>query len=72
MAPPAFKVVEFPVQIVPVFTVTAPPGLTVTVAVVTAEHVPAEPVMVYVVVLPGFAVTLAPVVELKPVAGDQV
>ena len=48
-------------------------GLTVTVAVVVPTQPAAEvPVMVYVVVEAGLAVTLAPVVALKPVAGDQV
>src|SRR5262249_25466852 len=47
-------------------------GLTVTVTCAVAEHPPDVPVTVYVVVLAGLAVTEDPVVELNPVAGDQV
>ena len=48
-------------------------GFTVTVTVADLKQ-PVEvvvPVTVYVVVAAGFAVTTAPVVLLKPVAGDQ-
>ena len=47
-------------------------GFTVTVAVVVLVHPPVVPVMVYVVVVAGLAVTLDPVVALNPVAGLQV
>ena len=48
-------------------------GLTVTVTVAVEVHPAAlVPVIVYVVVDAGFAVTLAPVVALNPVAGDHV
>ncbi len=47
-------------------------GFTVTVVVVVFTHPNAlVPVIVYVVVPVGLAVTLVPVVALKPVAGDQ-
>ena len=47
--------------------------LTVTVDVVELKQVVdvLVPVIVYVVVVEGFAVTVAPVVALKPVAGDH-
>ena len=62
-----------PLQMVVGGTVTVNEPLTVTVAVVVPVHPDAlVPVMVYVVVEAGLAVTLAPVVALKPVAGDQV
>jgi hypothetical protein len=49
----------------------SPAANTVTVEVAVPEpHVPL-PVTVYVVVVAGVAVTVAPVVALKPVAGDQ-
>ena len=45
---------------------------TVTTAVAVFKHPLTEvPVIVYVVVVVGFAVTLAPVVALNPVLGDQ-
>jgi hypothetical protein len=45
---------------------------TVTTAVVVFKQLfTAVPVIVYVVVVVGFAVTLAPVVALSPVLGDQ-
>jgi hypothetical protein len=48
-------------------------GLTFTVTVVVLLHPPAvDPVTVYVVVLVGEAVTVAPVVEERPDAGLQV
>jgi len=50
------------------------PGVTMTVTVVEPEapHPVFKPMTVYVVVEVGFAVTVAPDVELRPVAGDQV
>ena len=47
--------------------------LTVTVDVVELKQVVdvLVPVIVYVVVVKGFAVTVAPVVALRPVAGDH-
>ena len=50
-------------------------GLTITVMVAVFEHVESlmsVPVIVYVVVLEGFAVTVAPVVEDRPVEGLHV
>jgi hypothetical protein len=46
-------------------------AFTVTVTVEMPVQPPVVPVTVYVVVLVGEAVTVAPVVALKPVAGDQ-
>lgn len=46
--------------------------LTVTVAVVVPVQEPEEPVTVYTVVTEGLAVTVEPLTELSPVAGDQV
>jgi hypothetical protein len=53
---------------------TVPSGLsiTVTVTVVELEQLPVVPVTVYVVVTVGFALTVAPVVIERPVAGLQV
>ena len=54
------------------FTLTVGNGKTVTVAVaVFKQPLAAVPVIVYVVVVVGLAVTLAPVVALSPVLGDQ-
>jgi len=48
-------------------------GLTETITVaVLLQPAPLNPVTVYVVVEPGFAVTVAPVVADKPVEGDHV
>ena len=47
-------------------------GFTVTVEFAELEQPDVVTVTVYVVVLVGFAVTLAPVVEDKPPAGDHV
>ena len=70
-APEAVSVAEAPAQIVGEFTVTTGFGLTVTVDVVVPVHPDNVPVIVYTVVAVGVAVTLAPVVEESPVAGDQ-
>lgn len=51
--------------------VTTGIGLTVTVVVAVLEQAPFVPVTVYVVVVVGLAVTVAPVVADNPVAGDQ-
>ena len=61
-----------PMQYGPVLLAVAEAAFTVTVAF--AEVVPQEPtpVTVYVVVVAGDAVTLAPVVALNPVAGVHV
>lgn len=68
----AVKVVELPLQI-NVFGVTVTViGVTVTVTVWEDEQLPVVPETVYVVVVVGLAVTDAPLVEDKPVAGDQV
>lgn len=62
-----------PVQIVTEGQVITGVGFTVTVAVVVPTQPAAlVPVMVYVVVAVGLAVTPAPVVALSPVAGDHV
>jgi hypothetical protein len=72
-APVAVKTALDPTQMVAGGQVINGNGFTVTVAVVVLLQPAAlVPVMVYVVVEPGFAVTLAPVVADKPVAGDQV
>jgi len=72
LAPVAVNVAEAPEQMVALFTVTVGLGLTVTVAVAVEVQPAAEvPVIVYVVVAAGLAVTLEPVVADKPVAGDQ-
>lgn len=71
VAPVALRVADPPAQIVPApVTVTAGSGLTVTtIEAVLEQLLPFVPVMVYVVVAIGFAVTEAPFVELNPVAG---
>ena len=61
-----------PLQILGELTVTVGNGKTVTTAVaVFKQPLAAVPVIVYVVVVVGLAVTLAPVVALSPVLGDQ-
>jgi hypothetical protein len=52
--------------------VTTGRGFTTTVTVAVPEQAPVVPVTVYVVVVAGLAVTVAPVVADKPVAGVQV
>jgi hypothetical protein len=69
-APVAVSVVELPLQIVAGRTVTV--GLLTTVTVVVSEFTQpfaSVPVIVYCVVLGGLAVTVEPVVALKPVPG---
>jgi hypothetical protein len=74
VAPLAVKLVPTPEH------TEADEGVTVTVGVVLTVmatdwvelHEPLVPVTVYVVVEPGVAVTVAPVVALKPVEGLQV
>ncbi len=62
-----------PLQMLGELTVTVGNGKTVTVAVaVFKQPLAAVPVIVYVVVVVGFAETLVPVVVLRPVLGDQV
>jgi len=56
---------------VELLTATMGKGFTVTVVVPDAVQVPTVPIIVYVVVAPGFAVTTLPVVELSPVPGFQ-
>lgn len=72
-APEAVKLVVLPAQItVPLFTtVMVLIGGTVMVTVRVVEQEPLVPVTLYVVVTAGEAVTTAPLVELRPVAGDQ-
>lgn len=64
--------VDAPAQIVPELTVTTGNGVTVTVEVAVLLQPEVVPVIVYVVVEDGFAVTLAPVVDDSPVEGDHV
>jgi hypothetical protein len=72
LAPLAVSVALCPMQMVGFgVTVTTGIGFTVTVTCAVAVHPRTSPVTVYVVVVVGFAVTVAPVVELKPVAGDH-
>jgi hypothetical protein len=69
-APVAARVVEAPAQIVtsvPAFTVGN--GFTVRVLLTVPEQPLAVPVIVYVVVVIGDAITVAPVVALRPVEG---
>ncbi len=62
-----------PLQMLGEFTLIVGNGKTVTVAVaVFKQPLAAVPVIVYVVVVVGFAETLVPVVVLRPVLGDQV
>lgn len=71
-APLAVNGVLVPVQMVVDGTLTIGNGFTVTVTVPVFTHPAAlVPVIVYVVVAVGLAVTLAPVVALNPVAGDH-
>ena len=72
-APMAVKLTLSPEQIVGDKGVTEIPGTLVTVTVTFALDVqPAEvPVTVYVVVLAGLAVTIAPLVAERPLAGLQ-
>lgn len=72
MAPLAVSVVEAPVQMLAFGETVRLIGVTVTVTFADAEHEPFVPVTVYVVVVVGLAVTVAPVVADNPVAGDQV
>lgn len=69
-APFAVKGTDAPAQIVELAGVTfiIRAGTTVIVTVVSAVQVPLVPVTVYVVVDAGAALTVAPVVELRPAA----
>jgi hypothetical protein len=73
VAPPALNNTALPEQ--RVFdiglTVTVGTVVTLTEAVAVAEQVPVVPVIVYIVVIDGFAVTVLPEVALSPVAGAQ-
>lgn len=73
LAPLAVKVALLPAHMVTLAGVTETVGtvFTVTTTVVDPEHPPVVPVTVYVVVAVGEAVTVAPVVPLKPVEGDH-
>ena len=72
-APLAVNVAQFPEQIVAGGTVTVGFGLIDTVIVaVDVQPAALVPVIVYVVVAVGQALTVAPVVALNAVAGDQV
>jgi len=73
-APVRLTVLPAHTVLVELLAVTAVgPGFTMTVTVVEpgTPHPVFKPVMVYVVVEVGSAVTVAPVVLLKPAAGDQ-
>jgi len=71
-APLAVNVVLPPGQMAAEGQVIVGKGLIVTVVVpVPTQPAALVPVIVYVVVAAGFAVTLVPVVALNPVAGDQ-
>jgi hypothetical protein len=74
VAPDAVSVVVAPLQIVAglAFANTVGVGFTVTVVVKDEEQDPDAPFTVYTVVTVGFAITLAPLVELRPVAGLHV
>ena len=74
LAPEAVKVVEPPIQMatsLPPLTVGRALTVTTTWSVFTQPFA-SVPVSVYVVVAVGLAVIEAPVVALKPVAGDHV
>lgn len=73
-APLAVSVVELPAQIVTEVgeTVTLGEAFTVIVDVAVFVQPLAVPVTVYVVVVVGEAVTVAPVVVFNPVPGDHV
>ena len=71
LAPVAVSVVDCPAQMDAGGTEMTGGGFTVTVTCAVAVHPFLVPVTVYVVVLVGVAVTLAPVVALNPVAGDH-
>jgi len=73
-APPAFSTILLPEHIAGFegTTVTFSDAATVTVTVCVLVHPAEVPVTVYVVVEPGLAVTVAPVVALRPVPGDHV
>jgi hypothetical protein len=73
--PPAVASVQVVVR--PWHIAVLPPAIAagvvfVTVILALLLQAPAVPVTVYVVVIVGLALTVAPAVELKPVAGDQV
>lgn len=72
-APDAVRLTLFPAQTLGAEGETEMVGFefTVTVAVEEAVHPALVPVTVYVVVVVGFAVTVAPVDALRPVTGDQ-
>lgn len=72
VAPEAVKVAEAPAQIVGELTAMTGFEPTVTVAVAVPVQLPVVPVTVYVVVVGGVAVTVAPVVAERLVAGDHV
>jgi hypothetical protein len=71
VAPDAVSVVNAPAHIVAEFTVTTGSGFTVTVEVAVPLQPRLLPVIVYVVVVVGLAVTDAPLVTLRFVLGDQ-
>jgi hypothetical protein len=72
VAPDAVTTVELPEQIVGLFTVNIGKLLTVTNTVVVPEHTPVAPVIVYVVLTVGVAVTVAPFDELNVADGLHV
>ena len=68
----AVRVAELPPQTVPEFTVKVGLGFTFIIANVVSLQFPVVPMIVYVVVTVGLAVTVDPVVALNPLAGVQI
>ena len=73
-APLAFIVEVLPEHklVVVAFKLIVRGGNKVTVTVVSPKHVPSLPLIVYIVVAIGLAITFAPLVVFNPAAGDQV
>ena len=72
VAPFAVKVAELPEQMLAEFTLTVGVIFTLTVVVVTFVHVPTAPVILYVCVNAGLAVTTLPVALLREEDGLHV
>ena len=69
MPPVAVKIVDVPEQIVALLTASVGVAFTVTVDVFVLEHPLVVPVIVYIMVVVGLAVTVEPVVALRLVPG---
>ena len=67
----AVKVVEFPTQMLELFTLNTGKVFTVTTTDAVEEQLLEVPVTTYVVVFTGLAITMVNVVELNPVDGVQ-